>query len=56
MSEFADQKKMSKTVEEIIVTVLIKRLFSEFNLYWKFICTDGNNDKNKTNLPHTLLL
>ena len=28
-----------------------KRLLLEFNLYWKFMCTDKNNDKNKTNLP-----
>ena len=35
---------------------------SEFNLFWKFMCTDKINDKNKTNLtpppstPVTVLL
>ena len=47
---------MSKKVEENKVTVMIKRLLSEFNLYWKFMCTVENNDKKKTNLPHTLPL
>ena len=26
----------------------------QFNLYWKFICTDENNDKNKKELPPPL--
>ena len=30
---------------------MVKRLVREFNFYWKFVCTDKNNDKNKTNLP-----
>ena len=39
---------MSKVIEESKVTVMIKRLSREFNSYWKFVCTDENNDKNKT--------
>ena len=42
---------MSKTIEKNILTVTIKRFLREFSLYWTFICTDENNDKNKTNLP-----
>ena len=39
---------MSKVIEESKVTAMIKRLSREFNSYWKFVCTDENNDKNKT--------
>ena len=39
---------MSKAIEESKVTVMIKRLSREFNSYWKFVCTDENNGKNKT--------
>ena len=41
---------MNKAIEENKLTVTIKRLL-QFNLYLKFLCTDKNNDKNKTNLP-----
>ena len=30
---------------------MIKELVREFNLSWKFMCTDKNNVQNKTNLP-----
>ena len=43
---------MGKAVEEHKYKVMIKRLVWEFNLYWKFMCTDKNNDKNK-NPPST---
>ena len=43
---------MGKAVEENKYKVKIKRLVWEFNLYWKFMCTDKNNDKNK-NSPST---
>ena len=44
---------MSKAIEENKLTVMIERPLWEFNLYWKFMCTDekNNKDKNKTNLP-----
>ena len=42
---------MSKTIEKNKLTVTIKRFLREFSLYWTFVCTDENNDKNKTNLP-----
>ena len=28
-----------------------KKFLCEFNLYWKFMCTDKNNSKNKANFP-----
>ena len=43
--------KMSKGISENKQKVEVKRLVREFNFYWKFVCTDKNNDKNKTNLP-----
>ena len=43
-------RKMSKAIEENIQKVKIKRLVREFNLYWKFTCTNKNNDKNKMNI------
>ena len=51
ISEIADDKKMSKAIEENKLTVKIKRPLWEFNLYWKFMCRDRNDDKNKMNLP-----
>ena len=39
---------MNKAIEWNKMTVMIKRLLSEFSWYWKFMCTDKNNDKNKT--------
>ena len=42
---------MSKTIEKNKQKVMIKRLVWYFNLFWKFICTDKSNDKNKINLP-----
>ena len=42
---------MSKAVEENKLTVMVKSLFREFSLYWKFMCISKNNDKNKTSLP-----
>ena len=41
---------MSKAIEENKLTVMIKNILCEFDLFWKFMCTDENNDKNKTNL------
>ena len=41
---------MSKTIEENKLAVTIKIFLWEFNLYCKFMCTDKNNDKDKTNL------
>ena len=38
-------------MEENKLTVWITRLLWEFNWYWKFMCADKNNDKNKTSLP-----
>ena len=43
--------KISKGISENKQKVVVKRLVQEFNFYWKFVCTDKNNDKNKTNLP-----
>ena len=40
---------MSSAIEDKL-TITIKRLLREFNLYWKLMCTDKNNDQNKTNL------
>ena len=48
-------ERMSKAIEENKLTVMIKRLFWRFNLCLKFMCADKNNDKNKTNIPPTLL-
>ena len=31
-----------------------KKFLCEFNLYWKFMCTDKNNSKNKANFPPLL--
>ena len=55
-SELMDEKKVSKAIEENELTVMIKGLSWEFNLYWKFMCADENNNKNKTNLPQPLTL
>ena len=41
-------KKMSNAVEENKLTVAIKRLMWEFNLYQKLMCIDKNNHKKKT--------
>ena len=38
-----------KVKEENKLTVTMKRLLRAFNLYWKFMCTDENHDKNKKN-------
>ena len=46
-SELGDEKKMSKAINKL--TVLTKRLFWEFTIYYKF--TGKNNNKSKTNLP-----
>ena len=43
---------MSKEIEENETKVTIKRPVWEFNLYWKFMCTDKYNDKNKANIAH----
>ena len=42
---------MSKAIKGNKVTVIIKRLLWEFNLYWKFMCMDKNNDKNNEPTP-----
>ena len=55
-SELMDEKKVSKAIEENELTVMIKGLSWEFNLYWKLMCADENNNKNKTNLPQPLTL
>ena len=47
-------KKMSEAIEKNKQKVTIKRLVREFNLYWKFLCTNKNNDKNKTNFSPPL--
>ena len=39
---------MSKATEDNKMTVTEKILLWEFNSYWKFMCTDENNGKNKT--------
>ena len=39
---------MSKAIEENKKKVTVKILALEHNLYWKFMCTDKNYDKNKT--------
>ena len=44
-------EKISKGIKENKLTVMTKRLLWEFNSYSKLMCTDKNNDKNKTNLP-----
>ena len=41
---------MSKAIEENKLTVMIKNILWEFDLFWEFMSTDENNDKNKTNL------
>ena len=40
---------MSNAIEGNKLTVMIKRILWEFSLYWKFMDTGKNNDKNKTN-------
>ena len=46
-SEIADEKKwLKQAIEENKQKVTIKRLVWEFNLYWKFMCADKNNDKS----------
>ena len=47
-------EEMSEKIEENKFTFLIKRLLLELNMYWKFMCTDENNNENKTNLPSPL--
>ena len=44
---------MSKAIEENKLTITIERLPCEFSFHWKFMCTNRNNGKNKTNLPLT---
>ena len=47
--KIVDEKKISKARYENKLTVTIKRLSWDSTLYWKFMCTDKNNEKNKTN-------
>ena len=48
---------MSKANQVKKLTVTIKRLSWDFNLYWKLISKDEDNDKNKKNiLPPPLSL
>ena len=48
---------MSNTNQVKKLTVTIKRLSWEFNLYWKVMSKDEDNDKNKKNiLPPPLSL
>ena len=44
-------EKMSKSIAKNELTVMTKRLWREINLYWKFMCTDKSDKKNKTKLP-----
>ena len=41
---------MCKAMAENKMTAIIKRLLSYFSLYWKLMCTDKNNYKNKKSL------
>ena len=50
-SKIADNKKMSKAIEENTKKVTVKRLGQHFSFYQKFMCTVKNNDQNKMNLP-----
>ena len=45
---------MSKAIEENKQKVTIKRIVWKFKLFWKFIWTDKNNEKNEMNLPSPL--
>ena len=38
---------MGKAIEKKNFTLTLKTVLSEFNLYWKFMCTGKNNGKNK---------
>ena len=49
-SELVDEKKWIKQQKKRKLTIKIKKLLWEFNLYRKFMCTEENNDKNKENL------
>ena len=49
-SELVDEKKWIKQQKKKKLTIKIKKLLWEFNLYRKFMCTEENNDKNKENL------
>ena len=40
-------EKISEAIKENKLTVAVKRLLWEFNFYWKFMCTDKYNNKNK---------
>ena len=42
---------MGKETEENNFTITINILLREFNLYFKFMCADKNNDNNKANVP-----
>ena len=46
-----EDEKTSKAIEENKLTVMVKILLWDFNLYWKFMSTDENSDKSKTNIP-----
>ena len=43
-------EKVNKTAEEKKLTIMIKKLLWEFNLYCKFMCAEENNDENKKKL------
>ena len=45
------EKKVSEAIEENKKKVSIKKLVWYFNLYWKFMRTVTNNDKNKMSWP-----
>ena len=49
-SELVDEKKWIKQQKKKKLTIKIKKLLWEFNLYRKFMCTEENNNKNKENL------
>ena len=42
---------MNQAIEYNVLTVMIKIRLWEFNLYWKFMCTDEKNDRNKETSP-----
>ena len=48
--KIVDRTKVSKAIEENVLTVTIKWLLLELNLYWEFMCTGKNNGSNKTDL------
>ena len=40
-------EKIRKALKENKLTVMIRRLLWQFSLYWKFMCTGKDSDRNK---------